>query len=138
MELGSLPDWFTAFAEVTAVCVALFLPQYTAYRDRKASLARMRRVVSGMLDALATDRAHCAAGCDPRQLESAKDLELYLRVSFFVLSDAREIAVRGEVERLYRQLVGPDPDLAVVRREIADMRQPPQAGRQSVLQQGRA
>ena len=66
MELGSLPEWFTAFAEVTAVCVALFLPQYTAYRDRKASLARMRRVVSGMLDALATDRAHCAAGCDPR------------------------------------------------------------------------
>ncbi len=59
-------------------------------------------------------------------------------MSFFVLSDAREIAVRGEVERLYRQLVGPDPDLAVVRREIADMRQPPQAGRQSVLQQGRA
>ena len=78
------------------------------------------------------------AGCDPRQLESAQDLELYLRVSFFVLSDAREIALRGEVERLYRQLVGPDPDLAVVRREIADMRQPPQAGRQSVLQQGRA
>ena len=25
MELGSLPEWFTAFAEVTAVCVALFL-----------------------------------------------------------------------------------------------------------------
>ena len=49
MELGSLPEWFTAFAEVTAVCVALFLPQYTAYRDRKASLARMRRVVSGMV-----------------------------------------------------------------------------------------
>ena len=54
MELGSLPEWFTAFAEVTAVCVALFLPQYTAYRDRKASLARMRRVVSGTPDALAT------------------------------------------------------------------------------------
>ena len=51
MELGSLPEWFTAFAEVTAVCVALFLPQYSAYRDRKASLARMRRVVGGMLDA---------------------------------------------------------------------------------------
>ncbi len=138
MELGSLPEWFTAFAEVTAVCVALFLPQYSAYRDRKASLARMRRVVGGMLDALATDRAHCEAGCDPRQLQSAQDLELYLRVSFFVLSDAQEIALRGDAERLYRQLVGPDPDLAVVRREIADLRQPQQAGRQSVLQQGRA
>ena len=55
-----------------------------------------------------------------------------------MLSDAQEIALRGDAERLYRQLVGPDPDLAVVRREIADLRQPQQAGRQSVLQQGRA
>ena len=33
MELGSLPEWFTACAEVLAVCTALFLPQYRAYRD---------------------------------------------------------------------------------------------------------
>ena len=39
MELGSLPEWFTACAEVLAVCTALFLPQYRAYRDRKESLA---------------------------------------------------------------------------------------------------
>ena len=42
MELGSLPEWFTACAEVLAVCTALFLPQYRAYRDRRESLARMR------------------------------------------------------------------------------------------------
>lgn len=29
MELGTLPEWFTACAEVLAVCTALFLPQYT-------------------------------------------------------------------------------------------------------------
>ena len=34
MELGTLPEWFTACAEVLAVCTALFLPQYTAYRNR--------------------------------------------------------------------------------------------------------
>ena len=93
MELGSLPEWFTACAEVLAVCTALFLPQYRAYRDRRESLARMRRVT--------------------------KELELYLRVSFFVLSDAREIALRGQVERLYRRLMGPAPDLAALRRDVA-------------------
>ena len=54
MELGSLPEWFTACAEVLAVCTALFLPQYRAYRDRKESLARMRRVTKGMLAAMWT------------------------------------------------------------------------------------
>ena len=118
MELGSLPEWFTACAEVLAVCTALFLPQYRAYRDRKESLARMRRVTKGMLAALVDER-QARPSCDPRQLESAKDLELYLRVSFFVLSEAREIALRGQVERLYRRLVGPAPDLAALRREVA-------------------
>ena len=56
MELGSLPEWFTACAEVLAVCTALFLPQYRAYRDRKESLARMRRVTKGMLAALVDER----------------------------------------------------------------------------------
>ena len=73
MELGSLPEWFTACAEVLAVCTALFLPQYRAYRDRRESLARMRR----------------------------------------------EIALRGQVERLYRRLMGPAPDLAALRRDVA-------------------
>lgn len=118
MELGSLPEWFTACAEVLAVCVALFLPQYTAYRDRRASLARMRRVTKGMLSALADDRARCGRDCDAAALQSASDLQLYLRVAFFALSDEREIALRGEVERLYRQLVARDVDVAAVRREI--------------------
>ena len=101
MELGSLPEWFTACAEVLAVCTALFLPQYRAYRDRRESLARMRRVTKGMLADLVDER-QARPSADPDQLESAQELELYLRVSFFVLSDAREIALRGQVERLYR------------------------------------
>ena len=40
-------------------------------------------------------------------------------MSFFVLSDAREIALRGQVERLYRRLMGPAPDLAALRRDVA-------------------
>ena len=118
MELGSLPEWFTACAEVLAVCTALFLPQYRAYRDRRESLARMRRVTKGMLADLVDER-QARPSADPDQLESAQELELYLRVPFFVLSDAREIAVRGEVERLYRRLMGPAPDLAALRRDVA-------------------
>ena len=53
MELGTLPEWFTACAEVLAGCTALFLPQYTAYRNRKASYDRMLRVTSGLLRDLA-------------------------------------------------------------------------------------
>ena len=105
MELGSLPEWFTACAEVLAVCTALFLPQYRAYRDRKESLARMRRVTKGMLAALVDER-QARPSADPAQLESAQELELYLRVPFFV-------------ERLYRRLMGPAPDLAALRREVA-------------------
>ena len=118
MELGSLPEWFTACSEVLAVCTALFLPQYRAYRGRKESLARMRRVTKSMLAALVDER-QARPSADPAQLESAQELELYLRVSFFVLSEAREIALRGQVERLYRRLVGPAPDLAALRREVA-------------------
>ena len=113
MELGSLPEWFTACAEVLAVCTALFLPQYRAYRDRRESLARMRRVTKGMLADLVDER-QARPSADPDQ-----ELELYLRVSFFVLSDAREIALRGQVERLYRRLMGPAPDLAALRRDVA-------------------
>ena len=72
MELGTLPEWFTACAEVLAVCTALFLPQYTAYRNRKASYDRMLRVTSGLLRDLADDLERCC-GCDALQLESAKD-----------------------------------------------------------------
>lgn len=62
MELGTLPEWFTACAEVLAVCTALFLPQYTAYRNRKASYDRMLRVTSGLLRDLADDLERCC-GC---------------------------------------------------------------------------
>ena len=97
---------------------ALFLPQYRAYRDRRESLARMRRVTKGMLADLVDER-QARPSADPDQLESAQELELYLRVPFFVLSDAREIALRGQVERLYRRLMGPAPDLAALRRDVA-------------------
>ena len=46
MDWGSLPEWFTACAEVLAVCTALFLPRYQARRERQESLARMRRVTT--------------------------------------------------------------------------------------------
>ena len=120
MELGTLPEWFTACAEVLAVCTALFLPQYTAYRNRKASYDRMLRVTSGLLRDLADDLERCC-GSDALQLESAKELQLYLRVSFYALSEAREIALRAEVERLYRRLVAPHADLPALRKEIAEI-----------------
>lgn len=119
MDSVSLPEWFTALAETSAVIVALFLPRYQEHRARKASLARMRRVTKGMLATLARDRAACGDGCDPAQLESAKGLELYLRVAFFALSDQRELDLRDEVARLYRALVAPDADVPALEREIA-------------------
>lgn len=102
------------------MCTALFLPQYTAYRNRKASYDRMLRVTSGLLRDLADDLERCC-GCDALQLESAKELQLYLRVSFYALSEAREIALRAEVERLYRRLVAPHADLPALRKEIAEI-----------------
>ncbi|RDB63841.1 transcriptional regulator [Gordonibacter sp. 28C] len=118
MEMGSLPEWFTACAELLAVCTALFLPQVTARRARRESLARMRRVTKGLLVAFADDREN--HGAEPvDELESAKDLQLYLRVAFFALNEPREIALRGDVQRLYRALARPQPDIPAVRKEIA-------------------
>ena len=124
MELGSLPEWFTACAEVLAVCTALFLPRYQARKERRASLARMRRVTAGLLEALADDRERCGSDCEPAKLQSAEDLKLYLRISFFALSAEQELALRDDVARLYRRLLAPDVDLASVRREIAALRRP--------------
>lgn len=118
MEMGSLPEWFTACAELLAVCTALFLPQITARRARRESLVRMRRVTKGLLAALADDREN-RGGEAVDELESAKDLQLYLRVAFFALSEPSEIALRDEVQRLYRALARPRPDVAAVRKEIA-------------------
>lgn len=80
----------------------------------------MRRVTSGLLRELADELERCD-GCDASQLESAKELELYLRVSFYALSEAKEIALRAEVERLYRRLAAPHADLPALRREIAEI-----------------
>ena len=121
MDSVSLPEWFTAFAEISAVVVALFLPQYQAYRDRRTSFARMRRVTKGMLQALAHDRAACGKGCDPAQLESAKELNPCLQVAFLVLSDQRELDLREKVDCLYRALVSPCADVDAIEHEIAQL-----------------
>ena len=119
MDPVSLPEWFTAFAEISAVAVALFLPQYQAHRERKTSFTRMRRVTKGMLYALAHDRAACTESCAPSRLESAKELNLYLQVAFLVLSDQRELDLREEVARLYRALTSPHADIQAIEQEIA-------------------
>lgn len=121
MDPVSLPEWFTAFAEISAVVVALFLPQVQARRARKTSLARMRRVTKGMLQALVRDRAACGEGCDPAQLESAKNLDLYLQVAFLVLSDQQELDLREEVVCLYHALIAPQADVDAIEQKIAQL-----------------
>ena len=82
------------------------------------SYVRMRRVTKGLLTSFADD--HESHGAEPvDELESAKDLQLYLRVAFFALGESREIELRDEMQRLYRVLARPQPDIAAVRKEIA-------------------
>ncbi len=121
MELGTLPEWFTACAEVLAVCTALFLPRYTAFRERRASYERMHRVLVGLLNALMRDLGDAEVGTsvDPSKLESAEELGLYLKASYFALSSPREIALRDEAEGIYRALLKPGADVAALRREVA-------------------
>ena len=121
MELGTLPEWFTACAEVLAVCTALFLPRYTAFRERRASYERMHRVLAGLLNELMRDLgdAEAGAGVDPSKLESAEELGLYLKASYFALSSPREIALRDEAEAIYRALLRPGADIEALRRKAA-------------------
>ena len=116
-----MPGWFTgSCAEVLAVCTALFLPQYRAYRDRRESLARMRRVTKGVLSRTSSTSGRPALRPTLDELESwPRSSSCTCACRLFVLSDAREIALRGQVERLYRRLMGPAPDLAALRRDVA-------------------
>ena len=60
----------------------------------------MHRVLVGLLNALMRDLgdAEAGAGVDPSKLESAEELGLYLKASYFALSSPREIALRDEAE----------------------------------------
>ncbi len=85
--------------------------QRLARLGRRFVLVLVHRALGARQRACAPDDLERCCGCDALQLESAKELQLYLRVSFYALSEAREIALRAEVERLYRRLVAPHADL---------------------------
>ncbi|WEV51302.1 hypothetical protein OZX69_00850 [Lactobacillus sp. ESL0731] len=71
MELGSISGWVTAFAEIAAVCVALFLPYYENNQERNKRSRNLRLIFKAFIkDALEED--------------DTKKLESYFKISYLI------------------------------------------------------
>jgi len=42
ISIGPLSEWVTAFAEITAICVALFLPVYDKKQEKRKKTRNMK------------------------------------------------------------------------------------------------
>lgn len=44
ISIGSLSEWVTAFAEIAAVCIALFLPVYDKKQEKRKKTHNMKAI----------------------------------------------------------------------------------------------
>lgn len=77
MESGPLSEWVAAFAELAAVVVALFLPYYNAYKEKKHTERYLRLVLKTMVTA--------ALNGEP---DSIKTLDLFLKITLLKNTDS--------------------------------------------------
>ena len=77
MESGPLSEWVAAFAELAAVVVALFLPYYNAYKEKKHTERNLRLVLKTMVTA--------ALNGEP---DSIKTLDLFLKITLLKNTDS--------------------------------------------------
>lgn len=93
MEIGALADWAEAGAELLAVCVALFMPYYTAYKAKKHRQRNLQVVLQRLVQAVLEG-----------QPDSLKTLDIFLKISFLSNEDANndELLLTGnQVVALY-------------------------------------
>ncbi|MDF7672774.1 hypothetical protein PT281_05765 [Lactobacillus sp. ESL0701] len=86
MELGSISEWVTAFAEIAAVCVALFLPYYEKRQERNKRSRNLRLIFKSFIkDALEED--------------NAKKLESYFKISYLINDNENDAQVFSLVQQ---------------------------------------
>ena len=79
MVVGPLSEWVSAFAEILAVCVALFLPYYTAHR---ASKARQKKFAASI--------AHLTEVAETGDETARKELTGFFNVRFLISNNSKE------------------------------------------------
>lgn len=76
MEIGPLSEWVAAFAEISAVVVALFLPYYNSYKEKMHNRRNLRLVLKSMVEsALAKEEG------------SLPTLEIFLKITLLKNTD---------------------------------------------------
>ncbi|MDF7669152.1 hypothetical protein [Lactobacillus sp. ESL0703] len=86
MELGSISEWVTAFAEIAAVCVALFLPYYEKRQERNKRSRNLRLIFKGFIK-------------DALEENSTKKLESYYKISYLVNDNENDEQVFSLVQQ---------------------------------------
>jgi hypothetical protein len=74
MEIGPLSEWVTAFAEIAAVCVALFLPYFDKRHEKRKKTRNMKIMLKTIIKRALNDN-------DVTVLES------FLKISYLARDD---------------------------------------------------
>ncbi|BDR60350.1 hypothetical protein [Lactobacillus xylocopicola] len=74
MEIGPLSEWVTAFAEIAAVCIALFLPAYEKSKEKRKKRRNFKTIAKLLIKKALAD-------------QNTSSLETFLNIGY-TLSDS--------------------------------------------------
>jgi len=94
MSIGPLSEWVTAFAEIAAVCVALFLPVYDKKQEKRKKTRNMKAIFRFLIKKALEEK-------------DTSNLESYFKISYLIIdsNDDKQIysLVQHAIEILNNQ-----------------------------------
>ena len=72
MSIGPLSEWVTAFAEIAAVCVALFLPVYDKKQEKHKKTRNMKAIFTFLIKKALEEK-------------DTSNLESYFKISYLII-----------------------------------------------------
>lgn len=94
MSIGPLSEWVTAFAEIAAVCVALFLPVYDKKQEKRKKTRNMKAIFRFLIKKSLEEK-------------DTSNLESYFKISYLIVdsNDDKQIysLVQQAIEILNNQ-----------------------------------
>lgn len=116
MELGTWSDWFEAGAEILAVVVALFLPVYQGYKQRRATRRRVGQNIQRLTTTLLT-----VPKTSPEWQTDYHSLQTLVRLYAALLTDTRGEPIVLTGEQIITALDQPEIDQAVVHAQLVQL-----------------
>lgn len=85
MNIGPLSEWVTAFAEIAAVCVALFLPVYDKKQEKRKRTRNLKAIFRYLIKKSLDE-------------ENTSNLESYFKISYLILDSNDDKQVYSMVQ----------------------------------------